>query len=311
MLADYAAPELGQAPETGHKGGGPTWQTEIYSLGCTLFHLMAGRPPFTGDDVSAKLMQHATAEPVAPLETFGVPPWVAQVVSQMMDKDVTRRFQNPQQVAAALGALLQPASAGAAPAGATAPAAEPDIAPPQALPPLDLSSAGDPTADAAPSRLPIDFPPPAMAPDNFGFFDAIAAAPGRTRRTRKNSGLQLATVILLLCMIGGVIVLALVLIKKGEKSKAGAPTDTAANSPADSDSSKATSENDTESSDSNESATSAQGESDSRAPSAASGPADADSDRQKPTDDKHALWASPTRGAPVSLDYVPPGRRHF
>ncbi len=63
MLADYAAPELGQASETGQKGGGPTWQTEIYSLGCTLFHLMAGRPPFTGADVSAKLMQHATAEP--------------------------------------------------------------------------------------------------------------------------------------------------------------------------------------------------------------------------------------------------------
>ena len=144
MLAEYTAPELGQAPEAGRQGAGPTWQSEIYALGCTLYHLMAGRPPFTGDDVSAKLMQHATAEPVAPLETFGVPPWVAQVVSQMMDKNVTRRYQNPQQVVAALGVVLQPPAGGAAADVAAMPALAPEMPLSQALPPMDLSGTAGP-----------------------------------------------------------------------------------------------------------------------------------------------------------------------
>ena len=40
--ADYLAPEMGQA------GQAPGPWTDIYALGCTLFHLLAGRPPYSG-----------------------------------------------------------------------------------------------------------------------------------------------------------------------------------------------------------------------------------------------------------------------
>lgn len=315
MLADYAAPELSQAPTSERTGCSPNWRTEVYALGCTLYHLMSGRAPFTGDDVSAKLMQHAGAEPVAPLESFGVPPWVAQVVSQIMDKDVMRRFQNPQQVVQALGALLQPTSEPARPQLATPPpTAAPDLPTLQPLPPLDMSGGGKQTAGTGPGHSPIEFPSVEVGPDNFGFFDAIAAPPGRNRRARKSGGLHVATWILLLCVIGGAIFLASAAMKKDDRSKAGATSAGAAKPATDANQAQAADEKDAEISESSDSAASAEaGDENGEAPAAAGGPARADSDsRGKPAAQENtALWASPTRGSPVSVDYVPPGAQAF
>ncbi len=316
MLADYTAPELGQAAEAGRQGAGPTWQSEIYALGCMLYHLMAGRPPFTGDDVSSKLMQHATAEPVAPLETFGVPPWVAQVISQMMDKDVTRRYQNLQQVTAALNVVLQPPSGGAAPDVAAMPALAPGLPTSQSLPPLDLIGPAVATAELPAAPPPVEFPPPEIGPDNFGFFDAIAAPPRRSRRTRKSNGLQFAVVILLLCLIGGLIVLVSTVLKKEDKSKTGAAPDSTTKSSADADRAKtsASDESKTDNPDTGATATTATAEGDNTELPVATAPsADTNSDGQsKPADDNsHALWASPTHGSAVSFDYVPPGAQAF
>jgi serine/threonine protein kinase len=77
-------------------------RADIYSLGCTLYYLLSGRPPFWGttDDI---LRGHRSAE--APPLNLGrpeVPGELAALVARMIAKEPDRRFQTPADVAAAL-----------------------------------------------------------------------------------------------------------------------------------------------------------------------------------------------------------------
>ena len=63
-MADYLAPELMTA------GRSPDALTDIYALGCTLYTLLAGKPPFAGGSVQEKMARHAS-EAIKPLECFG------------------------------------------------------------------------------------------------------------------------------------------------------------------------------------------------------------------------------------------------
>ncbi|HTQ39076.1 MAG TPA: protein kinase [Pirellulales bacterium] len=98
--ADYLAPELA------HTGYLPNPSTDIYALGCTLFHLLAGKPPFAGRDALSKLASHSS-ERIPSLESAGVPGPVNQVLTGMMAKDPTQRYQRPRQVAEALAQVLE------------------------------------------------------------------------------------------------------------------------------------------------------------------------------------------------------------
>jgi eukaryotic-like serine/threonine-protein kinase len=100
---DYLAPELatpGKAPDT---------LTDTYALGCTLYTLLAGMPPFAGGQWQQKMARHAT-EPIRPLESFGVPPAVGQVVAFMMAKNPAVRFPSLAVVAEQLLPLVDPAA---------------------------------------------------------------------------------------------------------------------------------------------------------------------------------------------------------
>ena len=83
-------------------------RADIYSLGCTLYFLLAGDVPFPGGALGYKLVRHRMEEP-APLEKVrpGVPPWTAQVVRKMMAKKPEDRFQTPAAVADALACGLR------------------------------------------------------------------------------------------------------------------------------------------------------------------------------------------------------------
>src|SRR5262249_42501977 len=98
--ADYLAPEMAQTGQL------PSSATDVYALGCTLFHLLAGRPPYTGRDVVSKLASHG-AEKIPLLDSAGLPPLVSQTLAGMMAKDPARRYQKAKQVAEALGQVLK------------------------------------------------------------------------------------------------------------------------------------------------------------------------------------------------------------
>src|SRR5262249_9034154 len=95
--ADYMAPE--QAVDS-HQAD---IRADIYSLGCTLYYLLTGQPPFPHGTVMQKLFSHNQEEP-RPIEQLRVdlPDGLGPVVRRMMSKAPQDRYQTPGEAAAAL-----------------------------------------------------------------------------------------------------------------------------------------------------------------------------------------------------------------
>jgi serine/threonine protein kinase len=91
-------------------------RADIYALGCTLYYLLAGRPPFPGGDAFEKIVAHMKHEPT-PLPELrrDVPPELVQVVARMMAKNPEQRFQTPIEVARALSSFCPATAEGGAP----------------------------------------------------------------------------------------------------------------------------------------------------------------------------------------------------
>ena len=71
-------------------------RSDIYSLGVTAYHLLAGVPPHLGETALAIAVQHLNAAP-RPLENIrsDVPASLARVVHRMMAKKPAQRYANP------------------------------------------------------------------------------------------------------------------------------------------------------------------------------------------------------------------------
>jgi serine/threonine-protein kinase len=123
---DYAAPEQIRDSRRADI------RSDLYSLGCTLYHMLTGRPPFDGPAAVDKLYLHQTAEPM-PVEHIrpDVPPAVAAVVRQLMAKKPRDRYQDPGEVVATLRPYLAPAgdtlTDAAAPTATGVPTAAPEL----------------------------------------------------------------------------------------------------------------------------------------------------------------------------------------
>jgi serine/threonine protein kinase len=98
--ADYLAPEQWDNPQNADT------RADIYGLGCTLFHFLTGKPPFSTENhssVLAKMHAHHEAPPpsIAKLRP-AVPAELASIVNRMLAKKPAARFASPAEVAAAL-----------------------------------------------------------------------------------------------------------------------------------------------------------------------------------------------------------------
>jgi serine/threonine protein kinase len=95
------------APEQARDARRADIRADLYSLGCTLYHALAGQPPFLDDNIVRQILRHATQQP-RPLVQFNpdVPEGLAQVVGTMMAKDPAQRYQTPGEAAEALKGFL-------------------------------------------------------------------------------------------------------------------------------------------------------------------------------------------------------------
>ena len=103
---DYVAPE--QAVDT----RGVDYRADIYSLGCTFYHLLTGRAPFTGDaydSVVSKILAHTEEEPPAVTRfAHDVPKPLQLTLQKMMAKSVEDRFQSAADVVQSLEKFAKP-----------------------------------------------------------------------------------------------------------------------------------------------------------------------------------------------------------
>ena len=91
------------APEQSVNAQKADIRADIYSLGCTLYCLLAGFPPFDAASLYELLQAHHSMD-AKPLNFVRpeVPAELAAVVAKMLAKEPERRFQTPAEVAEAL-----------------------------------------------------------------------------------------------------------------------------------------------------------------------------------------------------------------
>lgn len=87
---DYMAPEQAQNSKAADT------RSDIYSLGCTWFHMLTGQVPFPDGSLTNKLQAHATKPPPDP-RTLNpkIPEAVIAVLNRMMAKKPEDRYQTP------------------------------------------------------------------------------------------------------------------------------------------------------------------------------------------------------------------------
>jgi len=91
------------APEQALDFHGADIRADIYSLGCTFFYLLTGRPPFDGGSVAQKLKRHQQEAPLSVRQLRPeVPEEVCRLLARMLAKRPEERFQTPGELSAAL-----------------------------------------------------------------------------------------------------------------------------------------------------------------------------------------------------------------
>jgi serine/threonine protein kinase len=79
-------------PETARDARAASPASDVYSLGCTLYHALAGQPPFVHKSPLWVMQMHAT-EPPRPLDLQvpGIPRGLADIVDRMLAKSPEER----------------------------------------------------------------------------------------------------------------------------------------------------------------------------------------------------------------------------
>jgi serine/threonine-protein kinase len=100
--ADYVAPEQAlDSHSVDHRA-------DIYSLGCTLYHLLTGKPPFAGGTVAQRLARHQVAMPAAIVQLrLDCPPQVAALCWKMLQKQPSERIQTSADLVMKITQLLK------------------------------------------------------------------------------------------------------------------------------------------------------------------------------------------------------------
>ncbi|WP_344244675.1 protein kinase domain-containing protein [Actinocorallia libanotica] len=154
----YLSPEQAEGKDT-------LPASDLYSLGCVLYELLTGRPPFTGDSPTVVLLGHLqrTPEPPSALRPGLAPEWDG-IVMTALAKAPEDRYASAAAMRAALRSLPPTAVTDVPP---PAPALAPTPAPVRE--PARSPAAAEASLPSPPTELPpIPLHPPAPIPPNGG-----------------------------------------------------------------------------------------------------------------------------------------------
>ncbi|TMQ10375.1 MAG: hypothetical protein E6J91_26720 [Deltaproteobacteria bacterium] len=99
------------SPEQCRGAGRVDHRADVYSVGCTLFALITGGPPFDVEGSGEIIAAHLREPPPAPSSRVGnVPPEIDALILRCLAKDPARRFASGTELASAIGALIGTAS---------------------------------------------------------------------------------------------------------------------------------------------------------------------------------------------------------
>ena len=99
---DYISPEQARNPRD------TDTRSDIYSLGCTLYYMLTGRPPFADGSALQKLLLHQSETPPDVRDIRpDVSDMLAAVLAKMLAKRPEDRFQNPNELAGALVGCIE------------------------------------------------------------------------------------------------------------------------------------------------------------------------------------------------------------
>ena len=116
--ASYMPPEQAMGGET-------TFASDLYALGCVLYEMVTGRPPFVGDDTVAVISQHVNTAPVSPTwHNPDCPPGLETLILRMLEKDPKKRPESATEVHEALASVGRGSTPSPQPAASEAPQAE-------------------------------------------------------------------------------------------------------------------------------------------------------------------------------------------
>ena len=122
------------APEQMKDSGTIDGRTDVYALGCVMYEMLVGSPPFTGSTAQVVMARHAT-DPVPPIRSVrsNVPEELEAVVMRCLAKVQADRFADASTLVAALDAVSRShaASPSGTPQGVAPP---PSAAAPQTAP---------------------------------------------------------------------------------------------------------------------------------------------------------------------------------
>jgi serine/threonine-protein kinase len=96
------------SPEQCRGAGECDHRSDLYSLGCVMFEMLAGRPPFAGDSLGELLISHISVPaPDVREHAAGVPADVAALIDRLLAKDPAQRLDSAQALVAALDGAIE------------------------------------------------------------------------------------------------------------------------------------------------------------------------------------------------------------
>jgi serine/threonine protein kinase len=212
---DYISPEQARNPRQ------IDTRSDIYSLGCTLYHMLSGRVPFPAPSLPEKLFAHQSkeAEPLVG-QVSGLPEGLDAVVRKMMSKKPDERYFRPSLVARALEPYAQSTRFAfeepSTPRQTTSPTPQPQAAdavrvgsdPDLAILPSSTNSA----ATGSPSD-PFEFVKIDLGPE-IAISDSLSSARSRSRESKAIS-LESPWLWVVASVVVGVIIAVLVMTSRG------------------------------------------------------------------------------------------------